>query len=29
MATQKTVATTGNLLVAEAIRQAKPDVIPA
>ncbi len=29
MATQKTVATTGNLLVAEAIRQAAPDVVPA
>jgi len=28
MVTQKTVATTGNLLVAEAIRQAVPDVIP-
>lgn len=29
MAAQKTVATTGNSLVAEAIRQAAPDVIPA
>ncbi|MHB9004162.1 MAG: pyruvate ferredoxin oxidoreductase, partial [Coriobacteriia bacterium] len=29
MAEQKTIATTGNSLVAEAIRQAKPDVIPA
>jgi len=29
MTDQKTVATTGNLLVAEAMRQAKPDVIPA
>ncbi|MDO8963472.1 MAG: pyruvate ferredoxin oxidoreductase [Coriobacteriia bacterium] len=29
MATQKTVAATGNTLVAEAIRQCAPDVIPA
>ena len=29
MATQKTLAVTGNILVAEAIRQAAPDVIPA
>ncbi|HET6352215.1 MAG TPA: transketolase C-terminal domain-containing protein [Coriobacteriia bacterium] len=29
MPEQKTVAATGNSLVAEAIRQAKPDVIPA
>ena len=29
MATQKTVAATGNTLVAEAIRQCSPDVIPA
>jgi pyruvate ferredoxin oxidoreductase alpha subunit len=29
MATQKTVAATGNTLVAEAIRQCNPDVIPA
>jgi len=29
MTTQKVVAATGNTLVAEAIRQAKPDVIPA
>lgn len=29
MPTQKTIAVTGNVLVAEAIRQASPDVIPA
>jgi len=29
MPEQKVVATTGNIMVAEAIRQAKPDVIPA
>lgn len=29
MAEQKTIAATGNSLVAEAIRQCKPDVIPA
>ena len=29
MPTQKTIAATGNTLVAEAIRQCSPDVIPA
>ena len=29
MAEQKTVATTGNLVVAEAMRQCKPDVVAA
>jgi pyruvate ferredoxin oxidoreductase alpha subunit len=29
MPTQKTIAATGNILVAEAIRQCSPDVIPA